>query len=457
MKDKIAWVCLVCAFLLSCSSKHQKPEPAVLPVAPVEKTVFPKGQVIPSVRCETDASQSFALYLPESYSDSVKYPVMIFFDPHGEGSLPLNRYRSLAERFGMILMGSNDSKNGLQFDQTNALAGNLIREAGSRFPADVKRIALAGFSGGAKVALVASSLHPELLAVIYCGAAVPLATISQIPPALGFAGLRDLNYAEVGNSSRELYEKKIAHALIEWEGKHEWPDAAVFEDAFYWCDFQSMRIQSIAINPATIRPFVNKTQQSLQHSPSAIAQVSLCTKAISFLQNIADVSALQKKLEVVTRSASFQSEMQSRQNLLQLENNLKENYAQCFESKDLSWWQQEIKRMRAVKGEQELMYQRLLGYLSLEAYSYSGNAIRQNDFALAQRFLGIYKLADPENSEQPFLQACLFARQGNQQQALFSLQEAVKLGLKDKAKIEAEESFVSLRSTPEFRAFLNSL
>lgn len=155
---------------------------------------------------------------------------------------------------------------------------------------------------------------------------------------------------------------------------------------------------------------------------------------------------------------SYKKELQKQQGNFQMESNLKQNYMECFQSKDLNWWRDEISRMRNLKaGEQEMMYQRLLGYLSLASYSYSNNAIRQNNFSAAQQFLAIYKLADPENSEQPFLTACMYARQGDQGKAIAALKEAVQLGLKDKGKVESEESFNSLRGNTEFNKLLSGL
>jgi hypothetical protein len=382
---------------------------------------------------------------------------MIFFDPHGEGALPLALYQSLAERYSTILVGSNSSKNGLSFQETNAIADILMNECVQRYAADKSRISLAGFSGGAKVALVAASNHSELLTVIYCGAVIPFDGITRLPPALGMAGQRDLNYTEVGYSSRELYEKKIHNSFVEWDGKHEWPDAGTFEDAFYWNEFQAMRTKSIPLNPERIDAFARKTKTVIANKASTIDQANACTRATSFLYNLADVTEFQKKLEEVSRSARFQTEMQRRQNLMLQETNLKSSYGQCFNSKDLTWWQQEIKRISAVKGEQELMYQRLLSYLSLAAYTYSSGAIRQNDLASAQRYLGIYKLVDPGNPEQPFLEACLYAREGNPDKAVTALQAAISLGLKDRKKIEMEESFLTIRNHAAFNNLLNQL
>lgn len=460
MKRNSIFILLQVFTFLSCSSNHTKPETATTPVVeqqPQVKEVLKKGELILSVACIQDASQSYSLYLPTNYSDSIKFPVIIFFDPHGSGSYPVGLYKSIAEEFGYILMGSNNSKNGLQFDQTNVIASSLVNEAISKFSIDKKRISLAGFSGGAKVALVAASNNPDLCSVVYCGASIPFDNINQLPPAAGFAGQKDLNYTEVMLSAAALEQKKIPHTIIEWKGKHEWSDSVTFEDAFYWCSFSAMRNKTIPKNAELIKKFLQQKNKSLAATKNALIQSNIYNEIIAFLQALTNVSPYQSKLATLIQSESYKKEQLKQQITIQTESAMKQNYVSSFENRDLNWWKTEIARMRSVKGEQEIMYQRLLAYLSLAGYSYSNNAVKQNNFSAAQQFLAVYKLADPVNSEQPFLLACMYARQGDQQKAISSLEDALKLGLKDKAKIESEESFSNLHSNPDFRNLLSKL
>lgn len=144
--------------------------------------------------------------------------------------------------------------------------------------------------------------------------------------------------------------------------------------------------------------------------------------------------------------------------MIQQEQALKQNYYAAFRDKNLDWWQQEITRMKN-KNDVALnaMYNRLLGFISLACYSMSGNAIAQNQWDTAKRMLAIYQLADPENSDQPFFEACFFAKQGETAAAMASLKRAVALGLKDPAKILNEPALSSLQSNPEFISLINSL
>src|SRR5436190_23187617 len=58
---------------------------------------FEAGKVIAHVTCKSEESQSYALYIPLK-GNKEALPVIYFFDPHGDGTLPLNKYRALAER-----------------------------------------------------------------------------------------------------------------------------------------------------------------------------------------------------------------------------------------------------------------------------------------------------------------------------------------------------------------------
>ena len=83
--------------------------------------------------------------------------------------------------------------------------------------------------------------------------------------------------------------------------------------------------------------------------------------------------------------------------------------------------------------------QRLLGYISLGCYSLSRRSIDGGDQQQAQKFLALYRLADPENAEWAFLWACLDEQQGNRTGAIAHLKTAHQLGLNDSQKLLQEK------------------
>ena len=315
------------------STEQPAGAPTVMP-----KDNFKPGEVIAMVPLRTDAGQTFALYLPKGYTDSSKLPAIIFFDPHGDGTVPLNLYHDLADQYHYILIGSNSSKNGMPLDQLRAIAYNLFSEAKTRLSIDPSKIALAGFSGGAKVALLSAASNPEVANVIYCGAKVDITPTHPIS-LLGFAGLRDMNYSDL-----VLFEQGLhaipgikQHYLIEWQGKHEFPSAVAFKDAF------------IFLNTGTVENYDKK-----------------------------GVTITQEKFKA--------------------EQDKKNEYLHDFQDKNLDWWKKEIASLNAKK-KTDITSERLLGFLSLACYSIGGSQLAEDKLDVAEKILSIYKLADPTNTD----------------------------------------------------------
>src|SRR5882672_10577374 len=78
------------------------------------------GKIIDSVICKADHTQSYALYIPAK-GNGFALPVIYFFDPHGSGAFPLGKYKSLADKYGFIIIGSNNSKNGNDWTTTESI------------------------------------------------------------------------------------------------------------------------------------------------------------------------------------------------------------------------------------------------------------------------------------------------------------------------------------------------
>ena len=73
---------------------------------------LPQGEVLAQVACASDANQTYALYVPRSFDPAKKSPVLFCFDPGARGRVPVERFKAAAEKFGWIVAGSNNSRNG---------------------------------------------------------------------------------------------------------------------------------------------------------------------------------------------------------------------------------------------------------------------------------------------------------------------------------------------------------
>jgi predicted esterase len=368
-----------------------------------QKENFEPGNLYRAVTGSTNAAQSYALYLPHQPAVAA----MLFFDPHGDGSYPLSKYMGLADEYGFILIGSNNSKNGIPFEETNRIVDELINETASRFKIGNGLISLAGFSGGARVVLTAAVIHPELNAIIYSGAAQQIEGLKTFPAALGIAGKADMNYTEVIGLDNALEKMGSPHCLVQWNGKHEWPDSTVFKNAMQWSLFNAMKKNLIGRNDEQVQKFI---MQNLKTHPDVLEEELRERKIIAFAKGLADVSSIEQKRNALLSSPEYLKAAAAQRETFEIEDRMKQNYKQSLQTQDVKWWKDEIARMQKIKAGSEYdMYQRLLSYISLACYSFSNVAINQGRREEAQKILAIYKMVDPQNPDIANLEAALNA------------------------------------------------
>ncbi len=377
--------------LLACGSSNPKTDNTdaehtpTLPDIHLEKSIL-----INDIKLTSNPAHSFALYLPAKYSTKTKSELMIFFDPHGSGAYAIEHYAKLAEEHNCILVGSNNSKNGLNFNETFSIASELVNEIPKILSIDEKHIMFCGFSGGAKVAINAGTQLSAVSKVVYCGAALPIEQCNHPLQLLGFAGIKDMNYSEMVSFSTSQLPSNVSNTCVEWYGKHEWPDASAFEAAFYFLNDEMNKI-----------------------SP-----------------------------------AHFDAE---KLKLMAQEQTIHQQYIEALHNYDVNYWAREILRLNneRMKPNNNGMADRLIGFISLACYSISNQMIQQSLYDQAGKIITVYKMADPTNPDCDLMQAILYAKENNVSKVFNTLKMAYQNGLKDFSKIENDPTFASYMSMPE--------
>src|SRR5947207_802464 len=95
-------VLLAAAFAVLCGGVASAQAPN--PLSP--------GKVIPKIICSANPQQSYALYLPSQFSPNKRWPIIYAFDPGARGQAAVETIQAAAERYGYIVVGSNNSRNG---------------------------------------------------------------------------------------------------------------------------------------------------------------------------------------------------------------------------------------------------------------------------------------------------------------------------------------------------------
>lgn len=393
----LLWVFLwTTLLLLSCSSVQNKP------------TEIEKGVVVQKVVCAADTSVSYALYLPKRYSSVERYPLILAFDPHASGSLPVEKYISLAEKYNTILVGSNTSKNGLSFPETDKIINLTIEDIKSRFSVDTTQFYVMGFSGGARVASLVALYRGGVRGLIGCGAGI--AGTNQ--PAkyrfdfIGFVGNGDFNLNEMQSLDEQLDQANFRHDLVIFDGKHEWPPVEVFEYAFLWNQFNKDKDQGIQPSMVQLADFkwlIEKELRKVDSLDNLHRKADAFNREIHFLKGIENCDQVEAELSRLKEQPQWKAEEAKMERIRQMEMNEQNYFLQNFYSKDLPWWKEKIasynKQIEVNTDRSEvLMYMRIKAYLSLLAYMNYSNSKNAGTKERVTYALEVYQIVDPENA-----------------------------------------------------------
>ncbi|MFA6570554.1 MAG: hypothetical protein WCT77_04890 [Bacteroidota bacterium] len=427
---------------------------------------FEKGKLIERVQCIEDTSQSYALYLPKTYSKDKKYPVIFFFDPSAIGKKPLKLYKDYADKFDFILAGSNNSRNGVPLDIVESGIKIMIADVKERFSIDTNRVYAAGFSGGARVALAFVMEHGGVQGVIALGAGMPASgTINHKFSLLMMVGNEDFNYMELNSLNRQLKDMPIEHHLIVFNGKHKWAPPDVFENAFYWLLFKDMKDGKIAKDTNLAKEFIGKNRKEINLEKDKKVNfgdyLRYYLKNIEFLKGVIDISQDYDFYLELCRTKDFS---QINDELIQsesLETEIKERMIRYLDKRDMRFWGMTIdtlyKKFETGQKPDPRLFKRVISFLSLASYLSCERAFANRDDSLINKFIDIYRLVDPDNPDYDFLLAKRYAYKNDKEHALLSLENAVKKGLDDPAKITNDAILSVLKDESKYKKILSQI
>jgi poly(3-hydroxybutyrate) depolymerase len=424
--------------------------------------VIPIGKgMTDTVVCTEDPTQKYAIYVPSNYSDKKKWPVIYFFDPHGNGNLPLTIYKNLAERYGYIIAGTYNSKNGMKWPESEKAAQAFMQDSWQKLAIDNNRVYTFGFSGGARVASSVAIIDGGVAGVAACGGGFSERNpnIRQPFAFIGFVGNRDFNYIELKQLDKELETSPLQHELVVYNGKHQWPPEPIAEAAFQWFEVSAMKMHFIPKNDSLVKVIEQKffkAAEKAQKQNKEVDEYYAYKDLINYLGNVTDVSKYDDKLKILANSDKVQKYMRDEQTDEQQEMQVQSDFINYLSDKDIDWWQSTVKQMREyIKKDSTspvaAQNQRLLSYLSLASYMGSSQAFRSQNDAATSHFLTIYNLVDPTNPEHSYLYACMYARENENDKAISSLNDAVRLGFNDLHRLQQDSNFVALRGGTAFK------
>lgn len=206
---------------------------------------FSPGKITDPVQCLDHPDQSYALYLPSNYNPAKKWPILYCFDADAEGKNFLERFREGAEKYGWIVVSSNNAKSDDPTAPNMQAMTAMWEDSHRRLPIDEKRSYATGFSGGARVACDMGYRYRGAVAgVIGCGAGFPQDHLPEAgTPFSYFAtiGERDFNFYELRALAAKLTQLELPFRIRSFDGGHQWPPASLGTEAIRWMEIQAMK------------------------------------------------------------------------------------------------------------------------------------------------------------------------------------------------------------------------
>lgn len=437
---------------------------------------LPRGQIVDKVACQADPRQTYALYLPSHYTPERKWPILYAFDAGARGRLPVERFKEAAERYGYILAGSNNSRNGPPEPVIAAIRA-LFEDTQTRFSINENRVYLAGFSGGARVAVsVAYSLKGLAAGVIGCGAGFP----SEINPSpslpfayFGTVGFEDFNFSEMRKLDQTLDRLAVPHRIVMFKGSHDWPPPEVCGDAVEWMELQAMKSGKRTRDETLIDEVLKKAVQKAQSDNSSknAYEAFLGYKALEAdFKGLRDVTAFnseRSRLEnskEVRRSLRSEQEQEDRQNELGSKlYALKERYQSGGNSssvrQELKNEIADLKRTAARKEDtpDRLVARRVLSLMTVQLNQEGMQFFQARNYSLAAFNFSLAAQISPENPRVLYHLACAYSQDGKKKDAIEALQNAVEKGFKDVLALETDPDLEPIRKEPAFQGLVEKL
>lgn len=460
-------VAAILAFFISTRARTASDEPQ-------------PGRVIQRVACKDSPEQTYALYLPSTYSTTRKWPLIASFDPGARGSLPVERFKEAAERYGYIVCGSNNSRNGPLRPSADA-AKAMLTDVAARFAVDEKRVYLTGFSGGARAATaIALWLSGSVTGVIGCGAGFaeginPNTTLPFV--YYGTVGTDDFNYPEMKQLDRTLEQARVAHHIAVFEGGHDWAPSEECVRAIEWIELLAIKQGRRPADPSIIDRLFSLAQNRAAANESAgrafdayldYAAIITDFKGLKNLEELERKTASLKDSKAVKQALSRDRDQETEQLRRSKEIfDLRAN-AQRWTSdpqtqgpflNDLKRILSDLKRRSEAKENttDRSLARRILNQFTIAEFEQSLSLIRAGKYDLAASSLAIDAEVLPDNPRILYNLACAYALGGDKRRAVEALNKSVQKGFANVSSLESDHQLDSIRDEPGFKKIVDAL
>jgi hypothetical protein len=442
-----------------------------------DRSVPPTGVIVDSVFCTGDSTESYCLYLPENYTASAEWPVVLIFDPGARGRVGIENFIPAGKKYGYILACSNNVRNGI-FSTMLADAGFMYRDVMQKFTIDKRRIFTAGFSGGSRLAVGFAIHNKEISGVIGCGAGLPnsdeyAATRMLHLLYFGIVGIKDMNFLEMAGLNRNLTETGIPSYFLVFNGGHEWPSARNLEFALGWFELKLMTTGKIEKRDDFLNGFILRMIALGKEAETAKDLVSAKKYYEYAIRDFPDAPAvhdIRTSIAMIEINDSYTKSLEESKRSEDEELSKREKFERAITNMTvhqgnadsvISWWNHEIHLLKmnieSKRTGDFIMASRLLNLITSASIEYGGDLLSSGNYHSAAGFFTIWTICEPDKKFSWYNLARAYAFEGQNDRAVTTLQQSVIKGFTDKNFITHDPAFKSMRDDKNFIKLINDI
>lgn len=421
------------------------------------------GRILDPVGCQADPKQTYALYVPTGYVPTRKWPVIFCFDPGARGRVPVERLQAAAEKYGYIVAGSLNSRNGPWADNAAAIQA-MVRDVERHLAIDVRRIYAAGLSGGARVATQVA-IGGLAKGVIACSAGFPPSE-DGIPGDVEFAffgtaGSEDFNRGELWRLDAELNDRKAPHRIVFFDGGHEWASSALLTEAVEWLELHAMRTGTREKDATFIASQRERRAAALRDAPELVRWRGLRSLAADF-KGLSEVAAWEAQAKELGSSPAVKAALKAEKLAQKREDDLVAELGELSGAGSAAMMRKTVGELRdraaaANDSADRQMARRVMAGFASSGREAARAMFEQGDFHEAALLLEILLEFRPGQSRTLYDLARARAGSGQKKEALRTLREAADAGFADGKRVDGEVLFAKWRDDPLYQAALKQI
>jgi poly(3-hydroxybutyrate) depolymerase len=267
------------------------------------------GADIVDISCEANPAERYALYLPSNYSPDREWNLILAFDAGARGRTAVEHLQAGAEKYGYIVAGSYNSRNGpweISLHAADAMRADVTK----RYRINSKRIYTAGQSGGARVAMQVA-MAGGIAGVIASSAGFPdpgNAPNKLSFPVFGTAGTEDFNYVEMRQFDRQLTSP---HRVEIFDGGHTWLPGELAVKAIEWMEVQAMKSGAAPRKDALSKGLFEIRVAEISEKKSELDTWRALNGLVEDFQGLEDVKAFSARAKALQRDDKVKRELNS--------------------------------------------------------------------------------------------------------------------------------------------------